>query len=912
MPRRTSLLLVLLSLALLSPPAHAAGPYLVEDLDPAGEGVGSDPSPLAVLAGGLSLWIADDNEHGRELWRTDGTEAGTYLLLDGLEGPDAGVYGFLANAGSRAFFLRRVTFSTDEIWVTGGTPGDTFRVSGPLELAPLPQVLWMPNQGILYFGAGDEAAGEELWRSDGTPGGTYRIADLRPGPEGSNPVELTAFRGRVFFRANDGSRGSALWSTDGTAAGTRLVRAAAAGAPPLAPNGLTVLGNRLLFFGTTAATGRELWTSDGTRSGTRLLGDFIPGAKGLSGWNLNVAGGRLWFVGIDPVRGAELWVTNGTAAGTRRLTNFINPSPFSADLVQQGSWVGGRFLIPAYDPAHGLELWSSNGTPAGTRLLRDLCPGSCSGVETDSMPIFAGRLYFLGSDGTHGAEPWSTNGTAAGTRLLHDICPGACSSWAFGFQRLGGVLLFGANDGAHNYEIWRTAGQGAVRVSDLEEPLDFFAIPGRDNLVFSHLEKATGMELWSTDGTRAGTRLLQDINPALFGGSFPSHFQDVDGKLWFVTAKPEHALWRSDGTAPGTVRIYAFGAGEFLMDLQKGAVFAESQGLVFFIVSTGTSTATSVWRTDGTAGGTFRVTPEDMRIPDGRALVAAGGNVYFLGTREDRIELWTTDGTVEGTAQLTDAPFQTLGSAPRELTAFAGKLFFSADAGTGRALWRSDGTLQGTETVGDLDLLAGSILGVHAGRLWLTAEGPGTDAGTELWSTDGTAAGTLFLGDLVPGSSPFLPDRMISSGGRMFFSVIATSAERGLWVSDGTFQGTRKIGPSPILGVSKRAFAVVGGRLFYHHFPDGKLWVSDGTAAGTRPVVDIPSSGSPVELAALAGQLYFTDRLELWRTDGTAAGTSRVPFPNGVHEVREPTASAGHLFFRATDPVHGIELWALE
>jgi ELWxxDGT repeat protein len=896
MLRKISLPLVVLSFLLLAPSLVRAGAYLVKDIDPAGTGAGSSPVPFVTLDGGISLWLASDDEHGRELWRTDGTAAGTYLLLDGLPDLSFGTYTLLAKAGDRAFFLRTESYTSDEVWVTGGTPGDTFRLSEPL-IVPRehPQAVWVPSQQLLFFRAGDSDSGEELWRSDGTPGGTYQVADVRPGPEGSDLAELTEFHGKVFFRANDGSRGAALWSTDGTATGTRLVRAvraAPAGAPALDPAGLTALGSRLLFFGVSAAAGRELWVSDGTARGTRALGNFIPGAAGMSGSHLAVANGRLWFVGTDPARGEELWVTNGTAGGTRRLTNYPDSRAFTGlGLDFTGLWVGSRFIFPVNDSVHGQELWASDGTVSGTRILRDIFPGAPPSLPYGPL-LLGGRLYFAAWDLAHGLEPWSTDGTTAGTRLAGDVCPGSCPSYPTGFQGLGKQVLFGANDGVHDFELWKIQGRRIVRLSDLDEPLEFefVSLPAKGSIVFPQSEEATGKELWRSDGTQAGTRLLWDVNPAITGGSNPTRLQHAAGKLWFLTERPEPALWTSDGTAAGTVEVHRFSEDEVMPNLK----LVELGGLAFFVMQSGATDPYALWRSDGSEAGTFRVSPEEAQIPFNHQPAAAGDRVYFSG--QDG-ELWTTDGTVEGTDLVIDLATGQLGSELRDLTAFAGRIFFSAGAFNDRTVWSSDGTPEGTEEVGDLSLSQAKILGVHAGRLWFLASSPDVDLG--LWSTDGTTAGTHRLD--VPS---FVPFHLFSAGNLMFLP-----SGNGLWVSDGTPEGTRNVGPAP-WQTERWEFALLGQRLFYSS--QAKLWVTDGTAAGTHFVVNLAGNGSVGYLTTFAGQVYFTVGPQIWRTDGTAAGTVLVTLPGGARQMREPTVSAGRLFFQATDPAHGTELWALE
>src|SRR5262245_61939133 len=72
----------------------------------------------------------------------------------------------------------------------------------------------------LFFVANDGTNGEELWMSGGTAATTAMVKDIRSGPTGSSPKNLTAFGEALYFSANDGASGFELWKSDGTAAGT--------------------------------------------------------------------------------------------------------------------------------------------------------------------------------------------------------------------------------------------------------------------------------------------------------------------------------------------------------------------------------------------------------------------------------------------------------------------------------------------------------------------------------------------------------------------------------------------------------------------------------------------------------------------------------------------------------------------
>lgn len=493
-------------------PAFAALPKNVGS-----EPAGSEPRRFLTLPSGVSLFAADDGAAGPELWRSDGTSAGTFRLTDDAcaEGCWSGQLLFpWTLAGDRAFAISVDAESGNVLWVTDGSRAGTFPVLEGTYVDPDTPPVWVEALGLLFFVAGNDGSTSfELWRSDGTAAGTHLVKELIPGDVSGWIRELTEFRGRLYFHGRD-RRGPALWTSDGTAAGTVLVRDPWRNEELHAgPGWLRVVGSSLFFFAPRPDIGNELWASDGTAAGTRAVVDLVPGPNGLQVFDAVAVGGRLYFI-ADAGRGARLWVSDGSRQGTRALTDSRANAPFgSPPSLPRQPLLGGRLYFRADDGVHGLELWSTDGTRAGTRLLKDVCPGRCSGA-VGNLEVVGGGLLFGGDNGVQGVEPWRSDGTARGTLLVRDLCPGACSSHPGPVRKAGKRLLVSAASANGVRQLWRTDGTsgGTVRITSFAHGVDdafLGQLPGA--LLLRAWDEEHGDELWITDGTRPGTRLVADI-----------------------------------------------------------------------------------------------------------------------------------------------------------------------------------------------------------------------------------------------------------------------------------------------------------------------------------------------------------------------------------------------------------------
>jgi ELWxxDGT repeat protein len=196
------------------------GTVRVKDINP-GE-FGSYPSYLTEMDGVL-YFFASDGVHGRELWKSDGTEAGTTMVKDIRVGEfpwSSTPVLSLINVGGTLFFTANDGTSGYELWKSDGTEAGTVmvkdirpgaadgfdNVSPYLSRPSLTNVL-----GKLYFVANDGTNGFELWKSDGSEEGTVMVMNIAEGSASSTPRHLTVMGDRLAFSASTATYGRELY-----------------------------------------------------------------------------------------------------------------------------------------------------------------------------------------------------------------------------------------------------------------------------------------------------------------------------------------------------------------------------------------------------------------------------------------------------------------------------------------------------------------------------------------------------------------------------------------------------------------------------------------------------------------------------------------------------------------------------
>ena len=523
-------------------------------------------------------------------------------------------------------------YDGDGIWKTDGTPAGTRLLRGYLVFSwpDYSRSGFVELNGVLYFAARDYSAFDssrdhdyELWRSDGTPEGTHLVSDVHSGAGGSYPRELTRVGDHVYFTAENNTA-EALWQTDGTYEGAFpiMVLGPPSPWPSYRPRRELTSANGKLFLVRTTSSGKALWKVEECAVWTAACASFVvdssPDGHPLSVSQLEAVGDALSFRGswVDAA-GTEhvgLWWSDGTAAGTRLVAEVGMPE--TSDDWRLSKAVGSALnFIAANEGSSTEQLWKSDGTAEGTVLVNDVAPL----WQRDMASIFGGRLAFdarVPSSGGFYCQTWTSDGTTSGTAPLVSVSPPLTTRCQELYPPLGldaeGLLFFQANDGVHGWELWRS------------------------------------------DGTSAGTGMVQDFAPGsasgdawLLGRAGPLvYFLPGDGaELWAVRADladctPPDVSCPADvvAEASGSLTAVAYPAATAVdnMTAAPSVTYDTPPGSAFPLATT-TVRATATDDAGNTGSCTFQVavrdtTPPALTCPAGvsaEATSALGAAVTF-------------------------------------------------------------------------------------------------------------------------------------------------------------------------------------------------------------------------------------------------------------------------------------------
>jgi ELWxxDGT repeat protein len=358
-------------------------------------------SPLTVN-GNVGYFTVESGD-GDELWRTDGTIAGTQKFdVDDLSYFPPFV------------FKRKLYFSTyasdeDRRFVLNVVVGDTTttrQVSAPAAIYPM---LGYPGEvfgGTLFF-VGDPAdgsTGSSLYRFDGR-----RVSEVLKLTGMDGHAELRIAGGAMFVvhydESADPAKADAVWRSDGTVDGTVLIDS---GKLSFVYPGVAGL------IGFVDEVGSDVEVFNIPAIGEITLISRHPNPDDYrSPYTVGTIGKNVVFLVQDPDQRQELWRTDGTAAGTQRIFTSPTGSKGIGSLVN----VGDEACFVSPNSKGGSSLFVTDGTETGTIQLTPTVSGGIQGIQ-----LLDGAVVFtLKANSKSSPRLYRTDGTVAGTRLVSGL-----------------------------------------------------------------------------------------------------------------------------------------------------------------------------------------------------------------------------------------------------------------------------------------------------------------------------------------------------------------------------------------------------------------------------------------------------------------------------------------------------------
>ncbi len=499
-------------------------------------------------------------------------------------------------------------------------------------------------------------------------------------------------------------------------------------------------------------------------------------------------------------------------------------------------------------------------------------------------------------------------------QLVSDVDPGTLSGEGMPWTTtVGAYTYFDATDGVHGQRLWRTDGTaaGTAMVDGSDNPS--FVMLAQPSVVGNDLyflgTNAQGYEFYQSDGTLAGTVGLMSFS---FARKPTVTVTGANGKVFFTwNDNVNSGLMVTDGTVAGTQTLEAGSSANSNMITGVWGVGT----VAYFSYGTALGAGSDLWKTDGTAGGAAllkaRVFPRSV-VPFGPKAFVCGGDGF-----------WTTDGTAAGTQEIGN-----LGEAPVNPVVIGSKMYFTGVKSGEYDAWVTDGTVAGTHDLAIIQTNTAALGFVSLNNNVFVGIQDVTGSQSGLFSVGATSL-TKVMG-FPSGMGP-----VTVFGPAMYFMGSDASAGSELWKSDGTVGGTARlvdIVPGPDSS-GPSALTVMGNKLLFwaNDLMYGtELHVSDGTAGGTTLFKDIDTlpNGTVFGAAGLntaawgatVGNtlLFSADNhvldvgMELWKTDGTAGGTALVKdiYPgSGASSPANFLVYNGVLYFTAASSASETGLW---
>ncbi len=418
------------------------------------------------------------------------------------------------------------------------------------------------------------------------------LKDINPGPGSTSISYMTPLGDKVIFQAIVPGAGSGPWVTDGTAEGTFLLKNMTGQSGPM-----TVFKDHVYFNGDDGVHGQELWQTDGTSEGTVMVKDIFPGSYGSKPSELTVFNDALFFSGNHPDYGEELYVMhvtgNQAVIGIYDMTEGPESTkpgwlfPASGSLYFIGK--DNRYLY-CHNPVSGITGLYNDGVkpgPSGNPYFADYnCSVYFPAIEAD---IFEAEF---------GTQLWKVL-PGGYVKRLTEIFSNNIDLNPHHLTKVGDKLFFSGNIDPFGDELCVYTGEvfapGVTYMVKNINPsgqgnIGGFITAFKDRLIFSAGDAVTGVELWVSDGTESGTRLIRDIYPGPVSSGIVSPV--IIGDTLYFSA--------DDGTGGELWRLISpDGQPEKFTDIPDGGAWGPELvriGKTFIFSASNTTHGTEIWK----------------------------------------------------------------------------------------------------------------------------------------------------------------------------------------------------------------------------------------------------------------------------------------------------------------------------
>lgn len=529
----------------------------------------------------------------KQLWRTDGTQAGTYLVksITGSANTDLTRFNFLNDK----FFFSYYNTNSHHLWASDGTSANTNQIGSFTTLTDLSNI-----NGNIVFSTQNNNNNTVIYKSNGTSAGTTIINSF---PAGVYPIYQIVSSSSFFYFLKSQNGSSQLCKSDlfGTITVIKNLQQFETNLKAAFINNKLVFSTRENINGLNSSVLNSYDEIDNLIS-TITIYPFIS--------NIIPFNNKVYFDITDSNNNYSIASSDGTVNGTQNVTNIYNiPNLY---LLQRSK--DSKFLIfQDTDDSYLLDEF--------TILPRKIIKESPS-FEFNNLLDFTFydnfNVLFAGKNKKNGNELFiNSNNTST---LLEDVNHFGGTPFVNPIELNGKVIFFGGDYSSGSYEPTISDGttSGTKIIKDLN-PGGFGSTHSSDNpaffkngnkLFFRCSNEIATNEPCVTDGTETGTKLIKKLsiynNGSLATDPYFMHLNDnevlfaADGNNNNSTG--DYNLWKTDGTEVGTVFVHSVYPSKGTYDHKISS--AKINSYVYFTGQTDLNDNPSIWKTDGSTIGT--------------------------------------------------------------------------------------------------------------------------------------------------------------------------------------------------------------------------------------------------------------------------------------------------------------------